>query len=152
MSKKHRDIIINGFRSTFSELTKSINIKNPNKPMTKDTDPELGLLNPYSLICCFILYLYSMEFGEPPLYAELNRCARNMDTTQLKNLGPIACALNLITKQAEDNRDKGDKVKPGEWYSEGVVYNIAGVFLVFRGGRITEELFKPYEKNIFKEL
>ena len=65
------------------------------------TDPELGLRNPYSKVTCFILYLYSMELGSPPLYAELNRVARDMDLTQLTNLGPIAKALFIITLYAE---------------------------------------------------
>ena len=38
----------------------------------KEEDPELGLWNPYSRISCFVLYLYSMELGSPPLFAELN--------------------------------------------------------------------------------
>jgi len=42
-------------------------------------DPELGLLNPHSKVTCFILYLYSMEFGHPPLYSEMNRVARDLD-------------------------------------------------------------------------
>ena len=62
-----------------------------------DDDPELGLEEPYSKATCLILYLYSMELGDPPLYAELNRVARDMDLTQLKNLGPIQKTLGLIT-------------------------------------------------------
>ena len=44
------------------------------KPMNLDKDNKiLGLVCPYSNVTCLILYLYSMEFGSPPLYAELNR-------------------------------------------------------------------------------
>lgn len=51
---------------------------------------ELGLQNPYSKITCFVLNLYSMELGVPPLYAELNRVTRDMDLSQLYILGPFA--------------------------------------------------------------
>ena len=47
----------------------------------EEEDDELGLCNPYSRATCFILYLYSMEFGEPSLAADLNRAARTMDVT-----------------------------------------------------------------------
>ena len=52
-------------------------------------DHEIGLCYPYSKVVCFVIYLYSMELGTPPLYAELNRVAREMDMSQLTNLGPI---------------------------------------------------------------
>lgn len=77
-------------------------------------DPEIGLLNPYSKVTCFILYLYSMEFGTPPIYAEMNRVARDMDMSEIYNLGPIMRALSLITLQAEKNRNEKDKVLTGE--------------------------------------
>ena len=76
-------------------------------------DPELGLENPYSKVTCFILYLYSMELGSPPLYAELNRVAREMDFTQLDNLGPILKCLERICKWAEHERNEDDKIKTG---------------------------------------
>lgn len=54
------------------------------KPMSLDpSDEELGLTNPYSFITCFILYLYSLEFGDPPLYAEMNRVVWTMDKDYL---------------------------------------------------------------------
>lgn len=80
--------------------------------MTK-YDDELGLCNPYSKITCFILYLYSCEFGTPPLYAELNRVARDMDLDYLDTLGPYARALSEITLQAEQARNEDDKIKTG---------------------------------------
>ena len=82
--------------------------------MRDDEDSELGLWNPYSKVTCFILYLYSMEFGSPPLYAELNRVAREMDLTHLDHLGPILACLETICLWAEFNRKEGDKIKTGE--------------------------------------
>lgn len=66
---------------------------------------ELGAWNPYSKITCFILYLYTLELGNPPLYAEANRAARDMDLTHLRDLGPYLRALGAITGGAERNRE-----------------------------------------------
>ena len=38
---------------------------------------DLSLRNPYSAVSCWVLYLYSMELGSPPLYIELNRANRD---------------------------------------------------------------------------
>ena len=42
-------------------------------------DNDLDLSNPYGKLSCLILYLYSMELGNPPLYYEINRICRAMD-------------------------------------------------------------------------
>ena len=50
------------------------------KPLEwKYTGSELSLSNPYSPVACWVLYLYSMELGSPPLYMELNRASRESD-------------------------------------------------------------------------
>ena len=54
------------------------------------------------------MYLYSMEFGSFPLYAELNRVTRVMDGSELENLGPLAQAMNIITKAEETRRKRDD--------------------------------------------
>ena len=83
-------MIILKTKATFKKHAYAINIQNTKKEMTRDpNDYELGLACPYSKVTCFIVYLYSMEIGSPPLYAEMNRVARDMDTTHLKTLGPI---------------------------------------------------------------
>ena len=90
-------------------------IKNTSGTLTFDKeDMELGVMNPYSCISCFILYLYSMEFGRPPLYAELNRVTRDMDLSELHTLGPIAYVLFYITADAEQNRSQDDKIVSGQ--------------------------------------
>lgn len=115
-------------------------------------DEELGLANPYSQITCFILYLYSLEFGRPSLQHEINRVTRNMDLTQLQNLGPFAKAMSLITLLAERNRKEYDKIMTGDHINENISrkmaynsgleledviegsnYNLAGIFLLWRG-------------------
>ena len=72
-----------------------------NHDKNSKTDKILGLSNPYSKITCLVLYLYSMELGNPPLYAEANRVARDMDLSYLKELGPFVCALGRITLFSE---------------------------------------------------
>lgn len=53
-----------------------MDFNDPSKPMSVLKDDELSLQNPYSKASCLILYLYSMELGDPPLYAEVNRICR----------------------------------------------------------------------------
>ena len=60
------------------------------------------------------MQLYSMEIGNPQLYAEANRVARNLDKTFLKELGPFLKALGMVTLCAEYNKSEGDKVTPGK--------------------------------------
>ena len=51
----------------------AIGISEWNKPLTRDGNHEIGVLNPHSKIICLIPYLYSIDIGCPPLYAELQR-------------------------------------------------------------------------------
>ena len=74
---------------------------------------DLSLFNPYSSVSCWLLYLYSMELGWPPLYMELNRAAREMDKTKLPQLGPFAQALGWVCAEAEKNKKIEDKIVPG---------------------------------------
>ena len=62
-------------------------------PLEYGEKSDLSFWNPYSAVACWVLYLYSMELGSPPLYMELNRAAREMDKTKLPQLGPFAYAL-----------------------------------------------------------
>ena len=120
----------------------------------KRMDIELGLLNPYSKITCFLVFLYSMEFGAPPLYAELNRVARVMDVSQILNLGPYARALSVITLDAERGRKSGDKMTPGTYYEEkegGIECNMEGIFMMYRGASMKEEWLAPYRQNLYNK-
>ena len=51
-----------------------------------------------------------MEFGDPPLYAELNRAARDLDMSLIDSLGPMAKVMSEITYAAENFREKDDKI------------------------------------------
>lgn len=110
-------------KKTFNDLMLGANIAEPDKPLIgfyypeKDKDKfndELNLCNPYSQITCFCLYLYSMEFGSPTLYYELNRVCREMDETELETLGPFAKALSFITLCCENMRNDDDKILTGK--------------------------------------
>ena len=46
------------------------------KGLKREGNSDLSLDNPYSPVSCWVLYLYSMELGSPPLYMELNRASR----------------------------------------------------------------------------
>lgn len=112
--------------------------------LDNDHDEEYGLLNPYSKVTCFILYLYSMELGSPPLYAELNREARDSDMTQLRNLGPFLTALYYICELTEFFRKGSDKIRNGEILKNRVSFNMAGSYLMFKGVRVKEEWLQPW--------
>lgn len=92
---------------------KEIKMLNTSEPMNDLADDELSLHDPYSKITCFILHLYSFEFGNPPLYAELNRACRDKDMSMLEHFGPFARALGEITIVGESNRDDQDQLENG---------------------------------------
>ena len=72
--------IINRYIDTFTIILSKLNIKNHKmKVNCITTDPEYSFSNPYSKLTCFILQIYSMEIGSPPLYAEVNRVCREMN-------------------------------------------------------------------------
>ena len=85
-----------------------------------------------------------MEFGSPPLYAEANRVARDMDLTFLKELGPYLRALFVITRYAEAGKQSQDKVTTGAMKG-GEYRNLAGVFMLWRGAAMKEEWIQPYD-------
>lgn len=118
------------------DLVSKVNISRTDIPMTPDEDPEIGLHNPYSKVSCFVLYIYSMEFGDPPLYAEANNAARDMRYELIPYLGPYIKVLGEISARAEAGRDDDDKIKTGKYLEQqegGVANNIGEIFLLWRG-------------------
>ena len=95
---------------------KPIGITNPKKGIYLE-HPELDAFNPYSPVACLTMYLYSMEFGSPPLYAEANRAARDKDESLLKQLGPFARVLHKVCAGAEDNK-QGNKIPIGKSFAK----------------------------------
>ena len=109
---------------------------------------DLSLANPYSAVSCWLLYLYSMELGSPPLYLELNRAAREMDKTKLPQLGPFAAALGWVCNGAEEYKKKEDKIVPGR----DIGGALAGCFLLFRGTAMKQDWIGDYLKNVGNEV
>ena len=85
---------------------------------------------------CLLLYFYSMELGEPPLYAIINQVVRDMDRAYLETLGPFIACLNKITEWSEMKKDDEDRIIPGNQLHGGVDWNIGGSFLIFKGGKL----------------
>ena len=53
---------------------------------------------------CTLLYIYSMEFGSPPLYKEMNRVCIEEDVHFLTMLGPYIRALNEVASHAQSQK------------------------------------------------
>ena len=104
---------------------------------------DLDLHNPYGAAACWILSVYSMEFGTPPFYSALNKAAREMDTTQLDHLGPFANALYLVCRGAENYKEKEDKIPTGSSFSD-VDDNLSGSFLLWRGAQMQQQWLDPF--------
>ena len=69
---------------------------------------------------CIVMYLYSMELGNPPLYNVVNKVCKTLDKNYLQSLGPFVAALTWSTSSlGEKTKDPSDK--------------ISGSFLLFRG-------------------
>lgn len=107
-------------------------ISDLNKPIGGSLS-DLGFKNPYSLISCLVLKLYTIEFGTPSLYEEANRAARDMDETHLKNLGPFLNALSHVISFAESERPPIDKILTGKMINPTVENNMGGAFVLWRG-------------------
>lgn len=119
--KNIRKKIIRCSKKDFKKMFETINILPSffTKPLLgpgmfgSDSDPDLGLFNPYSKVTCMVLYLYSMELGTPPLYAEANRVSRDMDLGYVKELGPYLKCLYQITLNSEKYKRREDKITTG---------------------------------------
>ena len=111
--------IIKNSRASFRQIFAALDFTaaEMKKPLIfSSNDNALGLLNPYSKVTCLILYLYSMELGTPQLYAEVNRVARFMDLTNLREFGPFIKALSVISLRAQYFKNQGDQIKTGEMF------------------------------------
>ena len=84
LGKNEYMMVVKMTRNTYKQMFLSLNIQDWNKPIEQSYDPELGVKNPYSKISCFVVHLYSMDLGTPPLYSVANRVARDMDLTLLR--------------------------------------------------------------------
>ena len=88
-----------------------------------------------------------MELGSPPLYDEVNRVARDMDMSQIKQLGPFIKALSIVTQWSEKQKLPSDLITPGQ-YLGGVEDNMAGAFLVCRGAPMKKDWTLPFQQSV----
>lgn len=152
--------MIKNANNKFDKLIERAGITRPDEQLELfDGDPnkeasELSVFYPYSKIATISLYLYSMEFGSPPLYSVLNRACRDGDDSYLETLGPYAKVLSHITSESEMNRDSKDKIKTGVLYfleGTGVHRNTAGIFLLWRGANMLNYQINAYKDHVMKE-
>lgn len=145
-----RQVMVVRVRATFKALREAVNIdsESASRPMMKRADStatpgndQLELCNPYSLITCLVLYLYSMEFGDPPLYSEINRVTRTMDTSQLRALGPFAQAFSCIINSVSHYFEEDDQGKTGfslHYMHGGAEENVGGIYMLHNGTVLEE--------------
>ena len=93
-----------------------------------------------------------MELGSPPLYAEANRVARDMDFSLLKQLGPFIRALYVITSYGEDKKARKDKIKTGDRVKFCATGHMARGFLLWRGAGMKDEWIGEYEQKMVEGL
>jgi hypothetical protein len=79
-----------------------------------------------------------MELGIPPFYSEVNRAARDMDISLIKEFGPFLRVLSKITLWAERYKQPEDKIKSGEMLG-GTFCNLGGAFLLWKGAPMKQE-------------
>ena len=110
-------------------------------------ESEMNLYNPYSKVSCLLLYIYTMELSSPPLYSELNKARRTMDTNHLLTLGPYSYGLFSILQRAEENRNDFEKIKPGISYKDDPLESFAGIFMLFKGAQMKKDWIHEYTKQ-----
>ena len=90
-----------------------------------------------------------MEIGEPPLYAEVNKVCRTMDKEYLETLGPFIQSFASVAGGAEKPREEIDQIPTGtsiqKELGKGVDYNMAGMFVLFRGALLEEQWIHEWE-------
>ena len=84
---------------------------------------------------CLILYLYSMDLGVPPLYAEANRIAIDMNFDYLDSLGPFLQTLSFIPILSEKSRQPSEMIQMGSTLSKTEL-NMYGSFILWKGAKM----------------
>ena len=137
-----------------SEISKCMQWESQSQPMIQIMNQkdgrfasEMNLYNPYSKVSCLLLYLYTLELSQPPLYAVLNKARRTMDTQHLMTLGPFSYGLFSVLQRAEENRNRVERIKPGIEYKEDVLDNYAGLFMLFKGAKMKPAWIEEYRRQ-----
>ena len=123
------------YEKIFNKIREILDLEDITKPMNTQNRDDFDLLNPYGKMTCLILNLFSMEFGVPPLYAEVNRVCRVKDMKHIQTIGPFIQALKYTLIHAERNKEKKDIIRTGKVKTSNlddcVEYNISGAFIAF---------------------
>jgi len=107
-----------------------------------------NLFNPESKNVAILVYIYSMEFGNPALFNVLNLTMRTGDTAYFQSLGPYSVAMMVVTSGCEDERD--DKILAGESIKEDKlnINQFRACFNLFRGGAMKREWINDYVQHV----
>lgn len=90
------------------------------------------MMNPQSKVTNFLLYLYTMEFGVPPLYSVMNKAMREKDESYIDTLGPFMYVLSLMTAYGNYFKSNSNKIISGKTIG-GYESNMAWSLILFRG-------------------
>ena len=69
----------------------------------------------------------------------------------MANLGPYITALGLVTMNSESRRDANDKIETGKMISSENKFNLAGLFILYRGASMMQEWVKNFNDQIFND-
>lgn len=106
--------MISSVIQTIKSIFKAVDILDWDQELNESwNDQELGINNPYSKIACLIIYLYSIDFGTQPIYAEVNRAIKDMEVAYVMELGPYLKALSAICDKAELNKSQTERIPIG---------------------------------------
>ena len=107
-----------------------------------------NLWNPESKNVAILVYIYSMEFGNPALFNVLNLTMRTGDTAYFQSLGPYSVAMAVVTGGCEKRRD--DKILAGKSIKEDKlnIKHFRACFNLFRGGAMKREWINDYVQHV----
>lgn len=86
------------YKEVMEYIKVAMKIKRSNQYMSFNINDENSLTDPYGRVPALIMQLFTMEFGSPPLYAEINRVCRTLDRNYLHTLGAYIRALSVVSR------------------------------------------------------
>jgi len=66
-------------------------------------------------------------------------------------LGPYIKALGLVTYFSEKNRESNDKIATGHMINSEKLFNLAGLFILYRGTTMKKEWIDDYDPQLKKD-
>ena len=102
-------------RKLIKAIQECLQVKDTHQPLFLEGDKENdrfysdnNLWNPESKNVAILIYIYSMQFGNPALFTIQNSAMRTGDIAYLESLGPYSVAMACVTVGSEHFRD--DKI------------------------------------------